>query len=70
MQLEQLIERLQSIRRQALSQGRENINVLFRDPANGFLFDEISPFLTEVFDDEAEAFSAFDMQVGDFYAEI
>ena len=70
MTLDQLIEKLQTIRRQAERQGWDDIPVLFRDPAEGVLYDEIMPYLTEVFSDNLQAVDAFDMQVGDFYVEI
>lgn len=67
MTLDQLIFRLDNIRRDA---GHGNLHVLFRDPGNGALYDEIMPFLTEVFDDERKSVSAFDLDVADFYVEI
>lgn len=68
MTLDQLIFRLGNIRREA---GTGNLQVLFRDPGDGVLFDEINPFLTEVFaDDNLEAYDAFDLGVADFYVEI
>ena len=67
MTLDRLIKQLQVIREQT---GRGDLQVLFRDPANGFLFDEIMPYATEVFEDELSAMSAFDLAVGDHYVEI
>ncbi len=67
MKLDTLIFRLETIRHQA---GTGNLQVLFRDPGNGALYDEIMPFLTEVFDDERKSVSAFDLDVADFYVEI
>lgn len=68
MTLDQLIFRLENIRRDA---GTGNLQVLFRDPGNGVLFDEIIPILTEVFaDDNLDMYDAFDLGVADFYVEI
>ncbi len=67
MTLDRLIKQLQVIREQT---GRGDLLVIFRDPANGFAFDEIMPYATEVFGDEVSAMCAFDLQVGDQYVEI
>ena len=68
MTLDQLIFRLENIRYRA---GHGNLQVLFRDPNDGVLYDEITPYLTEVFaDDKLDLYSAFDLQVNDFYVEI
>lgn len=68
MKLDTLIFKLENIRREA---GTGNLQVLFRDPAEGTLYDEIMPFLTEVLpDDNLDTYSAFDLELNDFYVEI
>ena len=68
MTLDQLIFRLDNIRRDA---GTGNLQVLFRDPNDGVLYDEIIPILTEVFaDDNLGTYDAFDLGVADYYVEI
>lgn len=68
MTLDQLIFRLENIRRDA---GTGNLQVLFRDPGIGMLYDEINPYLTEVlYDDNLTMYDAFDLGVADYYVEI
>lgn len=68
MTLDQLIFRLDNIRREA---GTGNLQVLFRDPGIGMLYDEINPYLTEVLpDDNLDMYSAFDLDLNDYYVEI
>jgi hypothetical protein len=71
MTLDTLIFKLETIRREA---GTGTLQVLFRDPVEGTLYDEIMPFLTEVLADDSvqslDLFDAFDLQVGDYYVEI
>ena len=67
MTLDRLIKQLQVIREQT---GRGDLQVIFRDPANGFPFDEIMPYATEVFEDEVSVMSVFDLAVGDYYVEM
>lgn len=68
MKLDTLIFKLENIRREA---GTGNLQVLFRDPSEGTLYDEIMPFLTEVLpDDNLDTYSAFDLELNDFYVEI
>lgn len=70
MTLDTLIFQLENIRREA---GHGNLQVLFRDPQNGFLFDEIYPTLSEVGlegSTNMDLFDAFDLCVDDFYVEI
>jgi hypothetical protein len=68
MTLDDLIFKLDVIRAQA---GHGNLQVLFRDPGLGMLYDEINPYLTEVLpEDNLDMFDAFDLQVNDFYVEI
>ena len=68
MTLDRLIKQLQVIREQS---GRGDLQVLFREPSEGFLYDEIMPFLTEVQeDDNIHSYMAFDLQVEDLYVEI
>lgn len=68
MTLDTLIFMLENVRREA---GHGNLQVLFRDPGCGFLFDEFSPFLAEVESgDNLELFEAFDLELNDFYVEI
>ncbi len=70
MTLDTLIFNLENIRRQA---GTGNLQVMFRDPAEGVLYDEIMPFLTEVLPDDnlsLDVYSAFDLEVGDAYVEM
>jgi hypothetical protein len=68
MTLDTLIFKLENIRREA---GTGNLQVLFRDPCDGVLYDEITvPQLAEVFSGEAELFDAFDLDTGDYYVEI
>ena len=69
MTLDQLIFNLENIRREA---GTGNLQVLFRDPCDGILYDEFSlPVLSEVDSvDNLELFDAFDLSIGDFYVEI
>lgn len=68
MTLDQLIFRLDNIRRDA---GTGNLQVLFRDPGAGMLYDEINPFLTEVLpDDNLDLYDCFDLGLGNHYVEI
>jgi hypothetical protein len=68
MTLDTLIFKLENIRREA---GTGNLQVLFRGPSDGTLYDEIMPFLSEVLpDDNLDVYSAFDLQLNDYYVEI
>ena len=68
MTLDTLIFKLENIRREA---GTGNLQVVFRDPCDGVLYDEIMPFLTEVLpDDNINVYSAFDLELNDFYVEM
>jgi hypothetical protein len=68
MTLDTLISKLEMIRREA---GTGNLQVLFRDPGIGMLYDEVHPALGEVrSDDNLDMFDAFDLMVGDYYVEI
>ena len=68
MTLETLIFKLENIRREA---GTGNLQVLFRDPGIGMLYDEVHPALGEVrSDDNLDMFDAFDLDTGDYYVEI
>lgn len=67
MTLDQLIFKLENIRREA---GTGNLRVLFRDPCDGNL-EVPMPVLSEVDSvDNLELFDAFDLSIGDFYVEI
>jgi hypothetical protein len=70
MTLDTLITQLENIRREA---GTGNLQVLFREPSSGYLFDEIYPTLSEVGlegADNMELFDTLDLCVDDFYVEI
>jgi hypothetical protein len=68
MTLDTLILKLALIRQEA---GTGNLQVLFRDPGIGMLYDEVHPALGEVrSDDNLDMFDAFDLMVGDYYVEI
>jgi hypothetical protein len=67
MTLDTLISNLQTIRTLA---GHGNLQVLFRDPVDGFLMDELGPCLAEVESEELHVFEAFDLELNDFYVEI
>lgn len=67
MTLDQLIFNLDNIRREA---GTGNLQVLYRDPNNGFLFDEFNPMLAEVENEDKRMFDAFDLSLNDYYVEI
>jgi hypothetical protein len=68
MTLDTLISKLELLRAQA---GTGNLQVLFRDPCDGVLYDEFAiPKLAEVLVDDADLFDAFDLMVGDYYVEI
>lgn len=68
MTLDQLIFRLETLRHES---GTGNLQVLFRDPGAGTLYDEINPFLTEVLpSDNLAVYDAFDLDIGDYYVEI
>lgn len=68
MTLDQLIFTLENIRRDA---GHGDLQVLFRDPGLGMLYDEINPYLTEVLpDDNMDLYDCFDLGLGDRYVEI
>lgn len=68
MTLDTLIFNLENIRREA---GTGNLQVLFRDPGIGMLYDEIHPALAEVeVDDNLDMFDAFDLDPGDYYVEM
>ncbi len=68
MTLDTLIFKLEMLRREA---GTGNLQVLFRDPCDGVLYDEFdTPELAEVLVDDAELFDAFDLDTGDYYVEI
>jgi hypothetical protein len=68
MTLDTLIFKLEIIRREA---GTGNLPVLFSDPCDGMLYDEIEvPQLVAVGQDEADLVDAFDLMVGDYYVEI
>lgn len=68
MTLDQLIFTLDNIRRNA---GTGNLQVLFRDPGAGMLYDELNPFLTEVLPcDNLDLYDCFDLGLGDYYVEI
>lgn len=68
MTLDQLIFTLENIRRNA---GTGNLQVLFRDPGAGMLYDEINPYLTEVLpDDNLYLYDCFALGLGDHYVEI
>lgn len=68
MTLDQLIFKLETLRHSA---GTGNLQVLFRDPGIGMLYDEIHPALCEVeSDDNLDMFSAFDLTINDYYVEL
>jgi hypothetical protein len=68
MTLDTLIFKLDVLRAQA---GTGNLQVLFRDPSMGMLYDEINPYLTKVLpEDNLDMYSAFDLYLGDYYVEI
>jgi hypothetical protein len=68
MTLDTLISKLEMLRGEA---GTGNLQVLFRDPGIGMLYDEVHPALGEVrSDDNLDMFDAFDLMVGDYYVEI
>jgi hypothetical protein len=68
MTLDDLIFKLDVIRAQA---GHGNLQVLFRDPGLGMLYDEINPYLTEVLpEDNLDMFDAFDLELNDYYVEL
>jgi hypothetical protein len=68
MILDKLILQLEKIRADA---GTGKLQVLFRDPGVGMLYDEIHPFLTKVLpDDNIDLYSCFDLQLSDLYVEI
>jgi hypothetical protein len=68
MTLDDLIFKLDVIRAQA---GHGNLQVLFRDPSQGMLYDEINPYLTEVLpEDNLDAYSDFDLQLNNYYVEL
>ncbi len=66
MQLNQLILRLQQI--QALV--TTDPQVLWRDPGTGMLYDEITPYLSRVFEDDEQQLQAFDLQLDEEYVEL
>jgi hypothetical protein len=72
MTLDELIYKLQTVQNQVRQCGRnpEQVKVLFRDKSNGFLHDEVDPWLTEVYEHDLDSMTAFDMQVGDIYLEL
>lgn len=68
MTLDQLIFKLETLRHEA---GTGNLQVLFRDPCDGALYDDITtPQLVEVEEDEADLFYDFDLDTGDYYVEV
>jgi hypothetical protein len=68
MTLDDLIFKLDVIRAQA---GHGNLQVLFRDPGLGMLYDEINPYLNKVLpNDNLDIYSAFDLQLNNYYVEI
>lgn len=68
MTLDQLIFHLDVIRAQA---GHGRLQVLFRDPGIGMLYDELHPQLCEVEStDNLDMFDAFDLTINDFYVEL
>ena len=68
MQLNQLIQRLEHIR--TLVNPALNPQVLWRDPRTGQLFDEFVPYLTQVFEDDVEQLTAFDLELNEAYVEL
>lgn len=68
MTLDQLIFKLETIRRQA---GTGNLQVLYSDPCDGLIYDSITvPQLVTVGEDEAAMFDGFDLSTGDYYVEV
>lgn len=68
MTLDTLIFKLDVIRAQA---GTGNLQVLYRDPCDGLLYDAITiPHLVIVSEDEADLVDRFDLDFGDYYVEI
>lgn len=68
MTLDDLIFKLDVIRTAA---GRGDLQVLFRDPGMGMLYDEINPYITQVLpEDSLDMYSAFDLNINDFYVEL
>jgi len=68
MQLNQLIQRLEHIR--TLVNPTLNPQVLWRDPSTYRLFDEVVPYLTQVFEDDEQQLEVFDLQLNEAYVEL